>query len=353
MTQWPSRNLAATLFLMTVVAGQFGQVRGAEPQRFTAVPLDELGTGQYRGQEGGLYVQGRNEPPADHLAAANRALALIRPLDTQGRPATEGRIVLLGLGMSNTSQEFSAFQRLAAEGRKVPPHVILVNGAQGGRDAKAWAEEDRNRPDPWQEARRRLEQAGVAPTQVQCVWIKQALARPAQYGAFPAHAVALEKYLAEIIRRAKTEYPNLRLAYMSSRTYGGYASTPLNPEPYAYESAFAVRDLIQRQIAGDATLNHNPARGKVTAPVILWGPYLWADSGRPRKAGGLSWAPADVMPDGTHPSPQGRHKIGQVLLDFFADDPRGPRMFVAPAESKRAPRAGKPEPRDPKAKPGR
>ena len=47
---------------------------------------------------------------------------------------------------------------------------------------------------------------------------------------------------------AKSRYPNLRLAYLSSRIYAGYAQTALNPEPYAYESGFSVKWLIERQL---------------------------------------------------------------------------------------------------------
>ena len=54
--------------------------------------------------------------------------------------------------------------------------------------------------------------------------------------------------MGQIVRMLKGRFPNLQLAYVSSRSYAGYATTELNPEPYAYESAFAVRWLIQDQI---------------------------------------------------------------------------------------------------------
>jgi len=36
---------------------------------------------------------------------------------------------------------------------------------------------------------------------------------------------------------------------------------PLNPEPHAYESRFAVKWLIGDQIAGKAERNYDPAKG--------------------------------------------------------------------------------------------
>jgi hypothetical protein len=56
---------------------------------------------------------------------------------------------------------------------------------------------------------------------------------------------------------ARARLPNLRTAYLGSRTYGGHATGDLNPEPYAYESAFAARWLIRDQIRGDAGLNYD------------------------------------------------------------------------------------------------
>mgnify|MGYP003332739846 CR=1 FL=1 len=47
----------------------------------------------------------------------------------------------------------------------------------------------------------------------------------------------------EIISAALALEQDLRIAYLGSRTYGGYATTPLNPEPHAYEGAFAVRRI--------------------------------------------------------------------------------------------------------------
>jgi hypothetical protein len=131
-----------------------------------------------------------------------------------------------------------------------------------------------------------------------------------------------------VIQNAKAKFPNLRVAYLSSRIYGGYATSPLNPEPYAYESAFVVRWLIQRQIKRDKELNYDIGRGAVRAPVLLWGPYLWADGVTPRKADGLVYRREDLGPDGTHPSPAGREKVAKLMLDFFKTDSLAKSWFV-------------------------
>ena len=142
--------------------------------------------------------------------------------------------------------------------------MVLVDGAQGGMEA--WPGPTPRRRHgraarPVVRPGRRLRQAGVTAEQVQVAWVKQARANPAALGEFPRHAEALKDDLAVIIRKLKARFPNLRLVYLSSRIYAGYAATPLNPEPYAYESAFAVRRLIRDQIKGEPGLNHDPGRG--------------------------------------------------------------------------------------------
>lgn len=266
-----------------------------EPPR-GLVPLSELKT-DYHGRDGGLYGGGSNEPPAALAARAKNALAQVRPLDASGQPAAEGRIVLVSLGMSNTTQEFSTFKRLADADARKAERVTIVDCAQGGQTAQAWATQTR----PWEEALRRVEAAGVSPAQVQVMWLKEANAGP--NGGFPAATDKLAEDIRADVKLAREKYPNLRLIFLSSRIYAGYATTGLNPEPYAYEGAFAVRDVIHSQ----------PADG----PVLLWGPYLWTDGEKGRALDGLKWSREDCGPDGTHPSDSGRQKVAELLLGFF------------------------------------
>jgi lysophospholipase L1-like esterase len=176
----------------------------------------------------------------------------------------------------------------------------------------------------------RLKDADVTAEQVQVAWIKQALAGPARLGEFPAHARQLQEDLITILNMARERYPNLQLAYLSNRTYAGYATTALNPEPYAYESAFAVRWVIRAQIAGEPRLNADPALGEVKAPVVLWGPYLWTNGTTPREADGLVWTREDTAEDGTHPSNSGRRKVAALLLKFFRTDFSAIPWFAPP-----------------------
>lgn len=286
-------------------------------------PLDEMtADDRYQGQDGGLYGGGRNVPTAEHQRAAEAALTRIRPLDARGKPSADGTIGFISISMSNATQEFSMFVRLANADEAKSPHVQLVDCAQGGQAMAEWADPLAR---PWEAAMQRLRSADLAPSQVQVAWIK--LANKAPRGNLEDHGRRLQQDTEAVIRNARAKFPNLQIAYLSSRIYGGWSGGSLNPEPYAYESGFVVRWLIQDQAAGSAGLNHDATRGDVKAPVLLWGPYLWADGVRARKSDGLTWPRADLGPDGTHPSDSGREKVARLILDFCKANPLAAPWF--------------------------
>ena len=165
----------------------------------------------------------------------------------------------------------------------------------------------------------------MTPEQVQAIWLKEANGKP--QAPFPTEAKKLQQNLENVLHILHDTFPNLKIIYLSSRIYGGYAAGPLNPEPHAYESNFAVKWLIADQIAGKPELNYDPAAGAVCAPWITWGPYLWAD-GLKARSDGLVWKREDLGPDGTHPSMLGREKVAGLLMNFLKNDPTS-RLLVS------------------------
>jgi hypothetical protein len=165
-------------------------------------------TTPYKGEDGGLYGSGQNEPPAAHRAAYLKESEQIRPLDARGQPSADGKIGLISIGFSNSSI--------------------------------GW----------------------------------------------------------EI-------------------------------------SSFGTRWVVQSQIRGDAALNYDPTRGEVRAPLVLWGPYLWACGTTPRKLDGLTWTQNDVRADQLHPNEAGCRKTTTLLLNFFKTDAGPIRWFFKPGEQGR------------------
>jgi len=293
-------------------------------------PLPELGTEKYHGYEGGLYPGGNNERPSEHEAAGAKLSSQVQPLDADGKPEASGKIVLLTVGMSNTQQASQAFKQLADHDAEKNPKLLIVDGAQGGMTAQAIQDpDDGSRGSQyWSVVDQRLSGAKVTRAQVQVVWIKQADAGPNQ--GFPKYAEKLQQELAKIVQSLPRRFPNVKLCYLSPRTYGGYAKTPLNPEPYAYESGFSIKWLIEQQLRREGGLNFDPAQGAVQAPWLSWGAYLWANGTKPN-ADGLSYDEGDFATDGTHESPSGQRKVGAQLLRFFKTDSTTRPWFVRAA----------------------
>ena len=285
-------------------------------------PINDLGQGTYLGQQGGLYPGGFNFRPAGH-ESAGRSIATnqVRPRDRNGNvDLANGRVVMITIGMSNTTQESQQFIADAAADPAVDPQLTIVDGAQGGQGAAFWT--DPAAP-TWQVLANRLANAGMTAPQVQTLWLKQQYNQDAIVD-FPADAARLRDDLRTIVRIARSKYPNLRMAYLSSRSYGDYSGEPRGTG--AYESAFAVKWLVADQIAGDPALDYTGA--DAVAPWLSWGPYLWADGlgadgvpgGVPGRSDGLEWRCSDYNTDGIHPSATGRQKVSTLLLRFFKRD---------------------------------
>jgi hypothetical protein len=307
-----------------------GENKQLKPDQFDSSklkPLTEMGKDDYKGSPGGLYPDGKNERPTPHEKAGIALAGKIEPLNGDGKSDPDGKIVLLSVGMSNTTQEFSMFRRLADADRENNPKVMLVDGAQGGMTAARIQDPDSKNGGEtfWKTVDDRLKRAGATRAQVQVVWIKEADAGPT--AEFPKYPQTLQAELAKIVQLLPDRFPNIKQVYLSSRIYGGYATTRLNPEPYAYESGFAVKWLIEQQLKGDKSLNYDPDKGKVAAPWLSWGPYLWAN-GTAKRADGLTYEESDFSNDGTHPSEAGRKKVAEQLLQFFKNDTTCKPWFV-------------------------
>jgi hypothetical protein len=297
--------------------------------------LTELGATRYQEFQGGLYPDGGNQRPADHERAGRDLAAKVGPRDPRGRPSPDGKVGLISICFSDLTHVFSLFKKHAIADPEVSPQVVLVSGPDGLTAASRIVDPaGGNRY--WMKMEAELRQAGVEPRQVQVVWIAQADPHPTSK--FPEHARLLQAEITQILNELSKRFPHLKLAYLSSRPYAGYARTPLGPEPFAYESAFAVKWLIGQQLKGDAVLNFDPVRGKVRAPWVSWGPYFWAN-GTQKRADGLFYTAEDFRGDGTHLSTSGQEKVVRLLLQFFKNDTTTQPWFLRPARPAQGPGA--------------
>ena len=295
------------------------------------IPLPDLGLGTYLGFTGGLYPEGRSIRPAEHLAAGVEIARQVRPLDRQGAADDrDGKIVMISIGMSNTNMMFAgsggpenrlvSFMARIEKDPSINPQLEVVNGAQGGEVSEDWIDAD---APAWANLESYLAEAGVTADQVQVAWVK--LATRDSKGPFPEGAVVRQGYFEAVARNLQTRFPNIKLAYFSTRTFS-VAEVPKSSEPITYEDGLAVKWMMESQIEGDPGLNYDPRRGRVNAPWLSWGPYLWTDGVNPR-SDGLIWTTED-QGCGAHPSTNGVAKNAAQLYAFFTTDPTSTPWFL-------------------------
>jgi hypothetical protein len=331
-----------SLIAPTLVATCCGFVALAAGGSFT--PINDLGTGLYLNQyQGGLYPNGSNVAPAGHASVGTARAGSIGPLNTLGQPDPNGKFVVLSVGMSNTAQEYAGgnvsmpgqpwtFMGQAASHPAVNHStMVLFNGARGGQTSQTW---DQPTDSNYNRVATDLQSFGLSEAQVRVAWLKTANAQP--NSSLPnanADANMLVTQMGNIVRSMKVRYPNLETVFISSRIYAGYATTTLNPEPYAYEGGFAVKRVIEAQINEMNGGGTDPLAGNLdytsgAAPWIAWGPYTWADGLNPR-SDGLTWAQNEFAADGTHPSQAGQTKVGRLLMQHMINSPFAEEWFLS------------------------
>lgn len=287
-------------------------------------PIADLGTSYWQGAQGGLYPNGFNYRPAAHNQAGLNIAQNILPLDTAGNvDLVNGKVVWLSVGMSNTTMETQFLIPMTDTFSLINPKLILVDGAQGGQDIVIINDPNANF---WSIINQRLSNLGLTNKQVQVIWFKQAEKMPTDT-AFASYPDALKEKFKIALQIEKSKFPNTKLAYLTNRIYAGYATSQLNPEPFAYYASWSVKRLIEDQINGDTSLTYTGVNPRV--PWLAWGADVWADGTTPR-SDGLTWiCPTDFNNDGTHPSnPDGRQKVANLLFTFFTTDSTSTPWFL-------------------------
>lgn len=300
---------AATALYATRAAAEVQMKSIVRQADFSAVPIDEM-TGTYQGKTGGLYGDGRNDVPETLAKAAEEGSRAIRPLDSKGNPSTDGRIGMLAIGQSTTRMVFDAFRSVSRNAKA--SNLVLVNGAIDGNDSEDWATKN----GPWNQASKQIGRAGLSTRQIEVLWIETTLIFPGRISTFAARNSVLVNHLDQILYRAKQQFPNLRMIFVSSRYYGGWAQKPTSPEPYAYENGFGVREFVLSKMSQPTGSNGSI----VPKPVVMWGPYYWTSGTSPSRIDGLTLDRSDLRTDGIHPTASGAAKFADQLLRFFTQD---------------------------------
>ena len=276
----------ALLFLLSSISVAAGQ------NSFQASALTDYQPGQmYLGVFPGFLYDNSNAPPSDHDEEGRLAAAQVQPLDSKGHRSAQGKIVVVGIGMSNWTIELCA----GAPSRSgcTPQSFISIEGANSlvNKDtlvvvdcaiprqvAKTWLDDSYLNYSACQNT---LERMGLTESQVQVVLYKDANASPKLSLTsttlcatdFTTDACVYERYLGQTARYLKKRYRNIQQMFLHSRIYAGYAEAgSLNPEPFAYEYGFATKWFVNAQIVQIRSGVIDPVAGdsKIPCRAMDW-----------------------------------------------------------------------------------
>lgn len=296
------------------------------------LPITEIGPGFFMGYQGGLYPGGSNSMPLTHLTAGKNIGNSIKPLNADGMVDFDnGKIVFVAFGASTAGNTFNTFKSTVNSTPDIyNPCLKFVNLCLGGKGLESMIPPHNNLL--WAYiADTLMVESDITASQVQVAWIKTA-SKDDSIPEFPMQADSLYDKFIPTIQRMKENFPNLKILYMSSHAYGGYAgefsdNADLAGEPAAYYGGFAVKWVIEDQIEGSPELKFSGP--SANSPWIGWGPYYWADGIIPRAEDGLNWICSDYEPDGGgfHLSEEGKLKESEMLIDFLYNHPSSKKWF--------------------------
>ena len=186
---------------------------------------------KYKGQDGGLYGAGQNGSPESHPRRCQKRSCQDRAGSTRKAVHPSGTTRHKSRFDQHVECDASIFASSKSsrmpDADKIPRASTIADCAQGGRAMAQWVSPDRP-PLRWKPRRRRARPCR-SPKQVQIAWVKLADVRPT--GELADHTGKLQKDTIAVVQNAKAMFPNLKIVYLGSRIYAGYATTPLNPEP--------------------------------------------------------------------------------------------------------------------------
>ncbi len=154
MTSLRPRLIRLQLHLLLILTVTVALVTPARAQWFNATPLTDFAPGElYLGKFPGLLYDGSNDVPTNHQADGIGFAGQVQPLDAGGNASPTGKIVVVGLGMSNWTMELcqnpttspsdclpNTFFEQAARLPNVNPALVLVDCAHGGALPVLWAD---------------------------------------------------------------------------------------------------------------------------------------------------------------------------------------------------------------------
>lgn len=243
-------------------------------------------------------------------------------LQDNGAPTVtpvDGVIGVVCIGMSNANQECGDFIEKLAAGAfagQVNPQVRFVNCAVPGNAIERWNDPARDNK-LWDGCiQHKIPRAGLRLEQIRVVWHKAAdmMTTDAGGAVYPPYPDPNSDYfhfyenLTTFAARLHEKLPAVQAVYVTSRSYGGFASKASRGEPHSYEEGLALNQWLK---------DHPLVEGVWYG----WGPYIWAPdcATGTTNGSGVCYERSDYRDDGIHPAQGALDKISQMLHERLSE----------------------------------
>jgi hypothetical protein len=282
----------------------------------TRVPINDLGTGTYRGFIGGLYPGGANIPSGQYAKDLRNFALSIQPLDSSGvkDSGANGKIVFISLGGSTGGKLMVALIEKTVGNSATNPFLKLVSCSNGYGSGSFNSIMNPNDP-YWQHVDQVLKGNLIGRRQVQVIYIesedstKQIL--------FPFRAYRVRNEFEAGMRVCKIRFPNAKLVYVEGRTTTFNKKEIPNREPNPYYNGWGEKFAIQDQIKGVSGTQYKG--DSAVAPLVTWAWYQWANGTATPRKDGFVWQQSNTE-DGLHATDAGEDTLSTRFQNFLLTD---------------------------------
>lgn len=264
----------------------------------------------YKDEAAGLYENATNEPDITAKITLQKQIEKILPRNLEGNINNDGRIGFVYIGNDYTKGEFTNIKEISENYQDINREIVFIDGVSEGQNLKNWSVTSY----PWDVLKNNIEKAKISEKQVQVFWINFGFDETS--GEFSENKALYIEELQKVVEEVLVKYPNVAVIYLSSPRYSGFSKLDDIKEPYSYEAAFGVRELINKQVRGDLVFSEKISR--LTAePALIWGPYMWNSSAE----GGedFSYLETNYAENGVSFLLSGANRYAVDVLDFFRD----------------------------------
>lgn len=278
------------------------------------IPINDLATGTFMGNVGGLYPGGANVPSGKYAKDLQNFALSITKLDTSGLPSADGKILFISVGGSTGGHNMTELKKLSQNNPLVNPYLTLLNCNNGYGSASLNSLMNANDA-YWYHVRQIINGSGSGFKQVQVVYLETEDSTSLQ--SFPERGQLVKQEIEASARVIKVKFPNAKLLYLLARprTFGDLAIPNREPNPYYF--GWGCKWAVEDQINGVSGTAYKGSRPK--APLITWGWYQWADGSSTPRQDGFTWQVTDTK-DGLHASKAGQDTLATRFQNFLLTD---------------------------------